>query len=292
LLPFKEEIRELDHLILVPIYNIATLPIAAFRLDEHSHFIDELSFSICPSLPELGVSHRMNETYKELLAPIRYRKDKGYPNGCLFISNPDYPKVDGTYYPNLPGAEKEVSQLVETLGEHYYAKILSGDSATESGVLNEIGHYSIVHFATHAVSSSENSLDSSFLVLSVDQNHNGFLTAREIQDLRKGNGLSRSLIVLSACQTGLGQTSATGMIGLGRAFQIAGASHVVMSLWKINDGKTPIIMALFYEKLLRSERVLSPHEAMREAMIQYRDTVDDDPSVWASFTIFGIPMTP
>jgi CHAT domain-containing protein len=91
----------------------------------------------------------------------------------------------------------------------------------------------------------------------------GLLTAEEIaaMDLR-----GTQLVVLSACETGLGRVAGgEGVMGLGRAFHLAGARNVVASLWKVDDQATAALMRLFYHKLWKEEK--PPIVALREAQL-------------------------
>lgn len=93
----------------------------------------------------------------------------------------------------------------------------------------------------------------------------GILTAKELAglDLR---GLD--LVVLSACQTGLGEITGDGVFGLQRGFKKAGANTLLMSLWKVNDNATQLLMTQFYKNLLAGK---SKFESLREAQKYVRD---------------------
>lgn len=107
----------------------------------------------------------------------------------------------------------------------------------------------------------------------------GILTGEEIAalDLR-----GCRLVVLSACDTGLGDvTDYEGVIGLQRAFKLAGVQTVVMSLWKVRDDVTALLMTHFYEHLVEGK---TPHEAMREAQKEVRKDFPH-PRDWASFVV-------
>ncbi|HEV3122393.1 MAG TPA: CHAT domain-containing protein, partial [Isosphaeraceae bacterium] len=92
----------------------------------------------------------------------------------------------------------------------------------------------------------------------------GILTALEVAEL---DLTGTELVVLSACETGLGEAVAggEGLLGLQRAFQVAGARNVVASLWKVSDSATRMLMERFYANLW--VKGLSPAAALREAQL-------------------------
>ena len=98
------------------------------------------------------------------------------------------------------------------------------------------------------------------------------------------------LVVLSACETGLGeQKNGEGVFGLRRGLQEAGAEAVLMSMWSVPDKETQELMALFYQKWLGG---LYKHEALRQAQMKERETVrqrygKDLPFYWGAFVLVG-----
>lgn len=104
----------------------------------------------------------------------------------------------------------------------------------------------------------------------------GVLCSSEIEllDLR-----NTSLVVLSACNTGLGNTMVDGIGGLQRAFKKAGVGTIVMSLWEVSDIATSYFMQQFYKSLFITK---SKREAFVHAQQQTRDKFED-PYYWASF---------
>lgn len=136
----------------------------------------------------------------------------------------------------------------------------------------------IVHLAAHATLDVSRPLNSAVLLAPGDGN-DGRLTVGEVFGLK----LPGSLVVLSACETGVGSlASGDELIGLTRAFIYAGAPHVVATLWRIADQSTAALMAEFYERL----RLLPPAEALRQAQLSLRARYPH-PFYWAGFSVFG-----
>ncbi|MGD1890450.1 MAG: tetratricopeptide repeat protein [Cyclobacteriaceae bacterium] len=107
----------------------------------------------------------------------------------------------------------------------------------------------------------------------------GILTAYEVSQMNLSN---TELVVLSACETGLGQIQGSeGVYGLQRAFKMAGAKNLIMSLWQVPDQETQEMMQLFYRFYLQEK--LSIRQAFRNAQQQMREKYD--PYYWAAFTL-------
>ncbi|HVG18874.1 MAG TPA: CHAT domain-containing protein [Blastocatellia bacterium] len=150
----------------------------------------------------------------------------------------------------------------------------------------ELKRYRIIHFATHGILDSENP-DLSGLVLSLfdkdGQPQDGYLRLNDIYNLE----LPSDLVVLSACNTGLGkQIKGEGMIGLTRGFMYAGASRVMASLWKVDDEATAQLIKYFYQEMLAKKK--SPAEALRRAQIaMWSQDRWRSPYFWAAFVLQG-----
>ena len=124
--------------------------------------------------------------------------------------------------------------------------------------------------------------DKSYL-WAVGKTENGFLRLHDVFNLN----LSADLVVLSACQTGLGeQIKGEGVVGLTTGFFYAGSPRVVMSLWNVDDEATSVLMSKFYEKMLKQN--LKPAAALRQAQIEmFNDKEFSKPDFWAAFTVQG-----
>jgi hypothetical protein len=264
------------HLIIVPVLNIGTVPFAILKpFGDGAFLIDRMSLSIAPSLSDVYVSlDRYRNRFRE--SPrVAFTSDNP-----LIVGNPLFPQESDWALPQLPGAELEALSVARTIGGR---GPLVGDSATESRVLSGIEDADFLYFATHGVASAVEPLDRSFLAFASDDGKSGFLTAREIQQTR----LRADIAVLSACQTGLGDVHDAGIIGLSRAFQLAGVPHVVMSLWNVYDDATRELMELFIAEL-KAGGDFFPADSLRAAMRRLREK-RPDPGEWASFVVFGIP---
>ena len=106
----------------------------------------------------------------------------------------------------------------------------------------------------------------------------GGLTAEEISNMHLEN---TELVVLSACESGLGDLSSDGVMGVQRAFKNAGVQTLIMSLWKVDDNATRLLMTYFYQHLLEGD---SKRQAFDKAKAEVRkDSRYSNPHFWAAF---------
>ncbi|MEZ2226311.1 MAG: tetratricopeptide repeat protein [Microcoleus sp.] len=160
-------------------------------------------------------------------------------------------------------------------------------SATRTTAIDgSLANYKIVHFATHGIANSQNPELSGILMSMVDDKGNpvnGFLRLNDIFNLK----LSANLVVLSACQSGLGQNiKGEGMVGLTRGFMYAGAQRMAVSLWNVDDEGTSVLMQKFYQKMLQQK--LAPAAALRAAQMEMMQQEKwKSPYYWAAFTLQG-----
>jgi CHAT domain-containing protein len=177
--------------------------------------------------------------------------------------------------------------------------VLTGAEATEANLRRLAHGAGLLHFATHGIVRDERPLDS-FLALSRDTagGDDGRLTVQDIYGL----DLQASLVVLSACRTGLGQLSSDGIVGLTRAFFYAGTPSVVATLWDVADEPTYRLVSTFYSRLaaapdkalaLRAAQV-SMLRALRAGEVKVGAgpgavTLPEHPVLWAGFVLVGEP---
>lgn len=213
---------------------------------------------------------------------------------------------------NLPATAKEVEMIDSLLTtQRYSVNKKTGEAATEASFKNLADqHIDILHIATHGFywternakhmkmsflhkkgSAEERAMTRSGLFVA-GANYvlggtdipkgleDGVLTSREIADVNLSNV---NMVVLSACQTGLGEDAADGVFGLQRGFKKAGVHTLVMSLWKVDDRATQILMEEFYKNIAQG---VDKHKALTLAQNTLRHIEDGkykDPYYWAAF---------
>lgn len=194
--------------------------------------------------------------------------------------------LGGEGIPRLPASREEAEAITAMLPADEVEKILdfkaNHATATEPG----LSRYRIIHLATHGIVNNKRPELSGMILSLVNERgepQDGFLRLHDIYNLN----LKADLVVLSACNTGLGKdVKGEGIIGLTRGFMYAGAGTVVASLWKVDDAATAELMKHFYEGMFK--RDLSPSAALREAQLaMWRQKHWRAPYYWAGFVLQG-----
>ncbi len=250
------------------------------------------------------------------------RKDKNKKSGIndtiYLFGNPQFDSdtakaEDRGFFSDLPGAAAEVAQISTIKGLNTILK--TGKEVTEAAI-KSVYNPAVLHIATHGYYEKEITSDAtdeitllkkkqadpmlrSGLVLSgggsfiaavergVSRNaattdtDDGILTAFEAQNLHLD---STELVVLSACQTGVGEVvTGEGVYGLQRGFQIAGAKYLIMSLWNVNDETTRLLMTTFYKAWSKTKDIRKSFEtAQNTVRKQY-----PQPKYWGAFVLLG-----
>lgn len=253
---FVERLGAVGEIVLLPSGALAQLPWNALMIEALAGRQQGFSLVVAADF-ESALSTRLK------WSPVGAR-DK-----VLVVGNPDY----AGRLAQLPGAEAEA----RFYGKTYGVEPLLGLEATVPRVRKALEEADVAFLATHGFSDPAEPLEGGAIALA-----GGRLEARTIQRMQ----LERQpLIVLSACETGLGQVHEAGTIGLARAFQLAGASGVVMSLWSVDDQATRLLMEYFVDELRRA----SPSLALVRAQLRLKKT-HPDPRHWGAFSYFGTPL--
>jgi CHAT domain-containing protein len=150
----------------------------------------------------------------------------------------------------------------------------------------ELRRYRIIHFATHGVLDNVTPELSGIVLSLVDEQgaaQDGVLRLHDIYNLK----LPAELVVLSACDTGLGKDiRGEGLVGLTRGFMYAGVPRVVATMWKVDDYATYLLMKSFYQHMFKEK--LSPAAALRQAQVEMMNQPRwSEPFYWAAFMLHG-----
>jgi CHAT domain-containing protein len=188
--------------------------------------------------------------------------------------------------PRLPGTRREAAAITALVPTTERKQALDFEASRVTATSEELSQYRIIHFATHGLLNSQHPELSGIVLSLVDAQgkpQDGFLRLHEIYNLK----LPAELVVLSACQTGLGkEIKGEGLVGLTRGFMYAGAARVMASLWKVDDRATAELMKQFYQGMVKDG--LRPAAALRAAQVaMWKQQRWQEPYYWAAFVLQG-----
>jgi CHAT domain-containing protein len=284
--PVQPHIRGAGRLVVVPDDVLHALPLEALTGADDRPFLLELPVTYLPTLAFLrrGAVPRELEAMASLVVGAPALPGSGAADALGAEQRSAYERGGHDLGPlEHAGAEaRSVARLVRRQS----SRVLTGDEATEADVKAEdLTRYRLLHFATHAIADEQVPLRSA-LALAPGGGEDGFLEVREILDL----DLNADLVVLSACSTGRGRLiRGEGIVGLSRAFLVAGARSLVVSLWNVDDRTTRLLMESFYRNLRKG---LAADDALRRAKLALRSRGGGrfaHPYHWAPFVLVGDP---
>ena len=309
-----------SRLLISPDGTLALLPFVLLPGDDgHEFLLETRTINYVPSGRDLLRVKAQSPAASGILAvgapafdraPVQVAQGTTYRAGCGSLEDPFAP---------LPGTAAEVRAIIgvyQQTNPTRPATVLEGTKATKAAFLEQTSKASVLHLATHAYFAGEDCTPAGLVseqrrigtqppaflgynplllagIALTGANErdkaNGIMTALEVTslDLR-----GTSLVVLSACDTGLGTTvRGQELLGLRWAFAYAGARHLVTSLWSVPDAETATLMTHFYTALW--EKGLSVSEALRVAQLEMlkaaRARGDSAPHTWGAFVASGRP---
>ena len=257
----------------VPQGNLFVVPFAALSDEDNEPLIVKHTISISPSARLLALADQEFQTVKQ--------KNN---QGVLIVGNPTMPSYQvrpdepAVQLPPLPGTEAEADYIADL----FDVKPLKGDAADEQSVVEAMKSAKYIHLATHGILEADNSYAQSYLsslALAPSGGEDGFLTVRETMQLK----LNAELAVLSGCDTGRGQITGDGVVGVARGYISSGVPTVVVSLWPVSDNSTAVLMAMYYKELLGGAGKAA---ALRTSMLKTRMQFAQ-PHAWSAFTVYG-----
>ncbi|HEV8514996.1 MAG TPA: CHAT domain-containing protein, partial [Cyclobacteriaceae bacterium] len=212
---------------------------------------------------------------------LQKNKEKGLATENIFLCAP-INFSESQNLNDLPGTEKEVNAIGQLFSSN--SKISIHEDANEIVVKSkEVTNYNLLHFATHGiVDATDPALSRIFL--NSKGNEDGSLYCGEIYNLK----MNANLVVLSACETGLGKISTgEGVIGLSRALAYAGAKNIIVSFWKVADESTAELMVDFY-KIHLQDKNKSFSQVLQSAKLDLiKNEKYASPYYWAPFVLIG-----
>ncbi len=260
--PLRSHLGE-EHLILVPHRALHSLPFAALEDPATGRFLaEDFALTLLPSA--------------SLLPVLAKKKAMSQGSEALVLGDP---RLSDSPLPALEGARREAKEVARLWG----VEPLLGEAATESEFRLQAGEAYLIHIAAHGVTEADHPLFS-YLALAADALHDGRLTMLEIFD--EVNLLGAPLVVLSACESALGERSGGDeTVGLVRAFLTAGASSVVATLWPVDDRSSADLMTTFYRLVAVGT---APSRALQEAQVAaIHGETKIIPHYWAGYGITG-----
>ncbi|WP_432811390.1 CHAT domain-containing protein [Pantanalinema sp. GBBB05] len=265
-----------QHVIFIPQYELFLVPFPALLDVNNKSLIEQHTILTAPSIQVLELTRQQRQAIQTSTANIQ---------NALVVGNPVMPKVvtqvgkTPVQLSDLPGAKREALAIAGLLK----TKAITGAEATESAIAQQMPQARIIHLATHGLLDDTKGLGvpGAIALAPVGNNqlNDGLLTSDEILDMK----LNAELVVLSACDTGRGEITGDGVIGLSRSLITAGVPSIVVSLWKVPDDSTAFLMTEFYKNLSTTN---DKAQALRQAMLAAKQKYSD-PLHWAAFTLIG-----
>lgn len=267
-----------ERVVFIPQRKLFLVPFVALMDGEEKYLIEKHTVLTSPAIQVLELTRQQRENNLELNPEnsLVVGLPRNPQDNNLVIGNPVMPKIMGQPLEPLQGAQAEAEEIASFLN----TEAILGSNATKKALIQKIENSRIVHIATHGLLDDISGLGiPGALALAPDDTDNGFLTSAEIMNL----DINAELVVLSACDTGRGDITGDGVIGLSRSFIAAGTPSIIVSLWKVPDDSTQALMVDFYRELdVSKDKALALRNAMLKTMADF-----PEPKNWAAFTVIG-----
>jgi len=319
--PLASRLKDRRKIWIVPDSVLASVPFEALIDDKGRFLIENNTFGYLSAAQELALGNARRRA-KGTGALIVGGIDYGGAEALTAEDRSVLANASGGILPvaALPGTDEEAAQLTglfEKRRRPIDVVELTGDLASEGRIKRELAGKRFIHLATHGFFQRRNperltrkieagpleiqtfhtfevAAHSGLILAGANEtgkegDEDGLLTAEEVA---QANLRSAELVTLSACETGLGTPIAgAGVLGLRRAFFLAGARSIVMSLWKVPDEETRRLMQLFYRRIVFG-KVRDKARALRSAKLELIKKLEAEgkeahPLYWASFIISG-----
>lgn len=272
LLPIKFK-KDYSKLIVIPDGELSTIPFEALTRNQ----LENTDFY---KLDYLIKSFDIHYSYTALL--YQSKENIKYGNEALLISPIEF----GTGIAMLPATEQESEHFQSWCNQREISieSLVKADATKERFKNSTLSDFRFIHLATHGTVDLE-SPDLSGVYFKNSENgipNDNILYVGEIYGL----SINAELVVLSACETGLGKINrGEGVMGLGQAFAYSGADNLILSLWKVADESTSLLMQSFYQKEL-GNKSYSFSQGLRQAKLAMINSDYSAPYYWAPFILW------
>jgi CHAT domain-containing protein/Tfp pilus assembly protein PilF len=281
--PAESHSKPNSKLLIIPDGSLYYLPFEALQTPQRGLLVERHQIAYAPSVSVFAkLRDAPNAVEGKLLAlgdptfgPARSRVDAVrsiYERGGMHLTPVPYTRLE----------VRKIAGLYPASDRRVY---LAGKADKSVFQREDLQSYRILHIASHAFVDDRNPSKSGIVLSSKGALADSLLTVPEIFNLR----LNADLVVLSACETGLGKlVKGEGMLGLTRAFLYAGSSRVVVSLWRVDDAYTADLMESFYRHMRLCQ---SPARALRSAKLEALRSAGAGyahPYFWAPFIDVGL----
>jgi len=286
--PIKAKLKGIKTIYLSPegIYHQINL-LTLYNTVTQQYLSDEVQIINVTNTKDLLEQKSITGKYSYMIGNPQYEITTSSSNTSDYTRSTELQDI-----PQLEGAEKEVKEASRFLMNN---TTVIGKDATEE-YIKSIKNPLILHIATHGYfkkgqyqTTTQAMLNAGLLfagVVDYDRmeirpydKEDGKLTAFEVMNMELDG---TELVVLSACETGLGHASKEGVYGLQRAFKVAGAQSIIMSLWKVNDEATQLLMTKFYENWQKKgiDKRTAFETAQKDLRKQFKE-----PYYWGAFVM-------
>lgn len=323
--PLAKELEEIHTVYFSPTALLHRINFSAIPIDNKTSISDRFNLYQLGSLRLLLFPHKIttNEPIQAVLfGGIDYENDaestfKNNDKDSLAIASisSTWQNVDraflGNDWSSLQWTAREITEIASILQTSKAVVEVYSESTASETAFKQLGKTgpspNILHLATHGYffpdpkkgaklgfHSAEHPLIRSGLILAgankawsggetIPDGEDGILTAYEIAQMDLSN---TELVVLSACETGLGDIQGNeGVYGLQRAFKMAGAKHVIMSLWNVKDRQSMEFMTAFYSEWLENKKEIPLAFQAAQKTIREKYALPFNPFLWAGFVL-------
>lgn len=309
--PIEEYLTNIDNIYFSPSGNLSSIALESLKNSNGEIISDQYNIYRLSSTKELFIKNKKSKSLENvsLYGGLNYNSTQ---LDSIFRDN----KISN-HWNYLPGTKIEINNIKNMLVKLPKTNciIYTDDKGTKQTLLESCSNQNLIHLATHGffynenleekkrkkntlrlvniglnrpISKEEKAMKNSGIVLSggnaffltdsiYSQYSNGIVTASEIS---QSSFDELETVVLSACETGLGEISGDGVFGLQRGFKKAGAKSILMSLWKVDDSATCLLMTHLYNNLVNG---YSKAESLKRAQRQVKSEGYDSPKYWAGW---------